>query len=146
METLGVTWSQATQATNFFDGHCSRPSTLNPLTMARGPKKHLKRLNAPKHWMLDKMGGMWAPCPSTGPHKMRECLPIILCLQQPAQVRPDGQGGVHDLHGAPRPGRWAHARSTRISRAASWTCWSSRHRTTSSACSTTPRGASCSTA
>ena len=23
----------------------------------RGPKKHLKRLNAPKHWMLDKMGG-----------------------------------------------------------------------------------------
>jgi len=49
--------------------------------MARGPKKHLKRLNAPKHWMLDKMGGMWAPRPSTGPHKMRECLPIILCLR-----------------------------------------------------------------
>merc|ERR1711924_457786 len=29
--------------------------------MSRGPKKHLKRLNAPKHWMLDKMGGVWAP-------------------------------------------------------------------------------------
>ena len=25
--------------------------------MARGPKKHLKRLNAPKHWMLDKLTG-----------------------------------------------------------------------------------------
>jgi small subunit ribosomal protein S4e len=27
--------------------------------MARGPIKHLKRLNAPKHWMLDKLGGTW---------------------------------------------------------------------------------------
>jgi hypothetical protein len=26
---------------------------------ARGPKKHLKRLNAPKHWMLSKMDGIW---------------------------------------------------------------------------------------
>lgn len=49
--------------------------------MARGPKKHMKRLNAPRHWMLDKMGGTWAPRPSTGPHKLRECLPIILCLR-----------------------------------------------------------------
>merc|ERR1711898_75356 len=49
--------------------------------MARGPKKHLKRLNAPKHWMLDKMGGTWAPRPSTGPHKLRECLPLILVLR-----------------------------------------------------------------
>merc|ERR1712167_57676 len=49
--------------------------------MARGPKKHLKRLNAPKHWMLDKMGGTWAPRPSTGPHKLRECLPLCLILR-----------------------------------------------------------------
>ena len=49
--------------------------------MPRGPKKHLKRLNAPSHWMLDKMGGAWAPRPSTGPHKLRECLPIILILR-----------------------------------------------------------------
>jgi len=34
--------------------------------MARGPKKHLKRLNAPKHWMLDKLGGVFAPKPSPG--------------------------------------------------------------------------------
>jgi small subunit ribosomal protein S4e len=49
--------------------------------MARGPKKHLKRLNAPKHWMLDKLGGTWAPRPSTGPHKLRESLPLILILR-----------------------------------------------------------------
>lgn len=49
--------------------------------MARGPKKHLKRLAAPKHWMLDKMGGTWAPKPSSGPHKMRECLPLVVMLR-----------------------------------------------------------------
>lgn len=79
---------------------------------ARGLKKHLKRLNAPKHWMLDKLGGAFvrqqcritcisasasdicvfsfmtlyvsflqAPKPSSGPHKSRECLPLILILR-----------------------------------------------------------------
>lgn len=57
------------------------PTKHTTLIMARGPKKHLKRLNAPKHWMLDKMGGAWAPRPSQGPHKLRECLPIILILR-----------------------------------------------------------------
>lgn len=47
----------------------------------RGAKRHLKRLNAPKHWMLDKMGGVWAPKPSAGPHKSRECVPIIVLLR-----------------------------------------------------------------
>ncbi|KAL8254918.1 hypothetical protein R6Q59_033139 [Mikania micrantha] len=49
--------------------------------MARGLKKHMKRLNAPKHWMLDKLGGAFAPKPSSGPHKSRECLPLILILR-----------------------------------------------------------------
>lgn len=49
--------------------------------MARGPKKHMKRLNAPRSWMLSKMGGIWAPRPSTGPHKLRECLPVSLILR-----------------------------------------------------------------
>jgi len=49
--------------------------------MVRGPKKHLKRLNAPKHWMLDKLTGVWAPKPSAGPHKSRECLPLIIFLR-----------------------------------------------------------------
>ncbi|KAI3633476.1 hypothetical protein MIR68_008423 [Amoeboaphelidium protococcarum] len=49
--------------------------------MPRGPRKHLKRLNAPSHWMLDKMTGTWAPRPSSGPHKLRECLPLIIFLR-----------------------------------------------------------------
>jgi len=49
--------------------------------MPRGPKKHLKRLNAPKHWMLDKLSGNFAPRPSPGPHKLRECLPLIILLR-----------------------------------------------------------------
>jgi small subunit ribosomal protein S4e len=49
--------------------------------MARGPKKHLKRLNAPSHWMLSKLGGVWAPRPSAGPAKLRECLPLSLILR-----------------------------------------------------------------
>jgi len=49
--------------------------------MARGPKKHLKRLAAPKAWMLDKLGGTFAPRPSTGPHKLREPLPLVIFLR-----------------------------------------------------------------
>jgi len=49
--------------------------------MARGPKKHLKRLAAPRTWMLDKLTGVFAPRPSTGPHKLRECLPLILFIR-----------------------------------------------------------------
>jgi len=49
--------------------------------MARGPKKHLKRVAAPSHWMLDKMGGVYAPHPSSGPHRLRECLPLCLLLR-----------------------------------------------------------------
>lgn len=49
--------------------------------MARGPRKHLKRLNAPKNWMLDKLSGVFAPRPSCGPHKLRECLPLIIIIR-----------------------------------------------------------------
>lgn len=49
--------------------------------MARGPKKHMKRLAAPHHWMLSKMGGIYAPRPSTGPHKLRECVPLVVLLR-----------------------------------------------------------------
>eukprot|EP00434_Breviolum_minutum_P002498 symbB.v1.2.002209.t1/scaffold119.1/size318073/7 len=50
--------------------------------MARGIIKHLKRMYAPKHWMLDKLRGRWAPKPSAGPHKLRESLPLIVMLRQ----------------------------------------------------------------
>jgi len=41
----------------------------------------LKRLTAPKHWMLDKLTGVFAPRPSAGPHKLRECMPLIVFLR-----------------------------------------------------------------
>jgi len=47
----------------------------------RGRRKHLKRLYAPKHWMLDKLSGVFAPRPSPGPHKLRESLPSIVFLR-----------------------------------------------------------------
>ncbi|KAH3723435.1 hypothetical protein DPMN_049223, partial [Dreissena polymorpha] len=47
----------------------------------RGRRKHMKRLAAPKSWMLDKLGGIFAPKPSTGPHKSRECLPLTVFLK-----------------------------------------------------------------
>ena len=31
---------------------------LTKKLQGRGPKKHMKRLAAPKHWMLDKLLGM----------------------------------------------------------------------------------------
>jgi len=49
--------------------------------MVRGPKKHLKRLYAPKSWMLDKLGGIFATKPSQGPHKYRESLPLTVILK-----------------------------------------------------------------
>lgn len=41
----------------------------------------MKRLAAPKSWMLDKLGGVFAPRPSSGPHKLRESLPLIIMLR-----------------------------------------------------------------
>lgn len=31
--------------------------------------------------MLDKLGGVFAPRPSTGPHKLRESLPLVIILR-----------------------------------------------------------------
>jgi len=50
--------------------------------MARGTIKHLKRSYAPSHWMLGKLNGRYAPKPSAGPHKLRECLPLIVMLRE----------------------------------------------------------------
>ena len=57
-------------------------SLLFSIYRARGPKKHLKRLHAPKHWNIGKMGGVWASRPSQGPHKLRECLPVCIILRE----------------------------------------------------------------
>nr|CCC52888.1 putative 40S ribosomal protein S4 [Trypanosoma vivax Y486] len=44
-------------------------------------KKHLKRLYAPKDWMLSKLTGVFAPRPRAGPHKLRECLSLIIIIR-----------------------------------------------------------------
>lgn len=49
--------------------------------MGRNNAKHQKRLSAPKHWMLAKMGGVFAPKAAAGPHKGRECLPLSIILR-----------------------------------------------------------------
>jgi len=49
--------------------------------MVRGPKKHLKRLAAPNHWMMNKMGGIFAPRPNAGPHILKECVPLIVLIR-----------------------------------------------------------------
>merc|ERR1712168_100575 len=47
----------------------------------RGRRRSLKRLTAPKAWMLDKTGGTFAPKSSPGPHKARESFPMTLFLR-----------------------------------------------------------------
>ena len=49
--------------------------------MARGPKKHLKRINTPRSWLLSKMGGIYATRPNQGPHKLRESLPLSIIIR-----------------------------------------------------------------
>jgi len=49
--------------------------------MGRGPQKHMKRLNAPSHWMMGKLLGVYAPKARPGAHKERESLPLILILR-----------------------------------------------------------------
>lgn len=41
----------------------------------------MKRLAAPSHWMLSKLGGRYATRPSTGPHKLRESIPLSILLR-----------------------------------------------------------------
>ena len=41
--------------------------------------------------MLDKLGGVFAPRPSTGPHKLRESLPLIIFLRNRLKFALTGQ-------------------------------------------------------
>mmetsp|Transcript_5579 Transcript_5579/g.8226 ORF Transcript_5579/g.8226 Transcript_5579/m.8226 type:complete len:267 (+) Transcript_5579:46-846(+) len=50
--------------------------------MPRGPRHHLKRVDAPSKWMLDKLGGTFAPRPTEGSHGLRESIPLLLILRE----------------------------------------------------------------
>ena len=49
--------------------------------MTRGPKKHLKRIKTPKSWMIGKLGGVWCHRPRSGPHKLKESIPLAILLR-----------------------------------------------------------------
>jgi small subunit ribosomal protein S4e len=49
--------------------------------MARGPKKHMKRLATPRAWMLSKLGGIYATRSRCGPHRLRQSIPISVVLR-----------------------------------------------------------------
>lgn len=68
--------------------------------IAPGPKKHLKSVVAPKHWLLDKLKGVFASCLSTGPPKLRGCLHIIIFLKRRLKfaLKGDENKKIHMQH------------------------------------------------
>ena len=58
--------------------------------MARGPKKHMKRITAPRSWMLSKLGGTYTVRPSQGPHKRRDSLPLQIVLRDKLKLAFNG--------------------------------------------------------
>lgn len=59
--------------------------------MTRGPKKHLKRVHAPKSWMMNKMGGVFTVKPNAGPHKSRESIPLQIILRDKLKIALNGR-------------------------------------------------------
>lgn len=57
----------------------------------RGIRRHQKRISAPRHWCLSKVGGIWATKPSQGPHKLRESLPLLVLLRNKLKLALTGR-------------------------------------------------------
>lgn len=66
--------------------------------MAKGPKKHLKRVRAPKSWLMDKLGGNFAVRPSQGPHRLRQSIPLQIFLRDKLKVALNGREANMILH------------------------------------------------
>ena len=49
---------------------------------------------APSHWCLDKLRGVYATRPSAGPHKLRECIPLTILLQNRLKYALNGQDAI----------------------------------------------------
>ena len=47
-----------------------------------GSWSHLKSVAAPTHWMLDKLTVVFAARPSTGPHKLKDYVPLLIFLRK----------------------------------------------------------------
>lgn len=48
----------------------------------KGGRKHLKREEAPRSWLIHPKELQWAVKPSPGPHPQRECLPLSRLLRE----------------------------------------------------------------
>ena len=49
---------------------------------------------APSAWCLDKLRGVFAHRPSTGPHKLRECIPLTVLLRTRLRYALSGQEAI----------------------------------------------------
>ena len=49
---------------------------------------------APSKWCLDKLKGVFATRPSTGPHKLRECIPVSVLLRNRLKYALSGQEAI----------------------------------------------------
>ena len=43
---------------------------------------HLKRINAPKSWPVERKVNKFITKPSPGPHKLEECMPLVVILRE----------------------------------------------------------------
>lgn len=59
----------------------------------------MKRINAPHHWFVHKMGGIYAPRPSSGPHKLTECLPLTLIVRNRLKLARDAREAHTIIYG-----------------------------------------------
>lgn len=66
--------------------------------MAKGPKKHLKRIRAPKSWLMNKLGGNFAVRPSQGPHCLKHSIPLQIFLRDKIKVAMNGREADTILH------------------------------------------------
>lgn len=51
----------------------------------------MKRVFAPKQWCLSKLDGVWATHTSSGPHKLRESIPLSVILRSRLKYALSGQ-------------------------------------------------------
>ena len=66
--------------------------------MGRGPKKHLKRVNAPHAWLMNKLGGNFAVRPREGPHKLKDCIPLQIMLKDKLKIALNSKEVKEILH------------------------------------------------
>ena len=52
----------------------------------KGKQQHLKRLPAPKFWPIHRKEAQWIVKPRPGPHKIHQCIPLILIVRDMLQL------------------------------------------------------------